>query len=76
MLAAADPDQRITVIAEPILSSSRENQARGAKWGGKRTRSDGKAWSHVVIDVLIKPGYYDVDRIMGIDDRGAASPPG
>jgi hypothetical protein len=53
MLAAAEPDQPITAIAEPMLSRSRENQARGVKRGGKETGGDGKAWIHAVIDVLI-----------------------
>jgi hypothetical protein len=63
MLAAADPDQRITASADPILSSNRENQARGAKWCGKRTGGDGKAWNHVAIDVLINTGCNDANRL-------------
>ncbi len=35
-METAEPDQRIKAIALPILSSSRENQARDAKWGGKK----------------------------------------
>jgi hypothetical protein len=64
MLAGAEPDERITAVAAPIfIKESRESSPSRQLARKKRTAANGKAWSHVCINVLIKPGSNDNDRM-------------